>query len=85
MVETVFTIAVILIVVGLLIAVPVFTIEIPSGVATTLISLCKGACYLLPIKLLMPIIIASFSYHTFKFLWSVFLRVKSFLPTGGGT
>lgn len=84
MVETIFTIAVILIVVGLLVAVPVFTIEIPTGVATTLISVCKSACYLLPIKLLMPIIIASFSYHTFRFLWSVFLRVKSFLPTRRG-
>lgn len=85
MVQTIFTITVILITVGLLVAVPVFTIEIPTGVATTLISICKSACYLLPIKLLMPIIVASFSYHTFRFLWSIFLRVKSFLPTGGGT
>lgn len=85
MVETIFTIAVVLIAVALLVAVPVFTIEIPTGVAATLISICKSACYLLPIKLLMPIIIASFSYHTFRFLWAVFLRVKSFLPIGGGT
>ena len=84
MVETIFTIAVILIAVGLLVAVPVFTIEIPVGVATTLINVCKSACYLLPIKLLMPIIIASFSYHTFRFLWAIFLRVKSFLPTRRG-
>lgn len=85
MVQTIFTIAVILIAVGLLVAVPIFTIEIPVGVASTLINICKSACYLLPIKLLMPIIIGSFSYHTFRFLWAVFLRVKSFLPTGGGT
>lgn len=82
MIETIFALAMVLLALTLLIAVPSLTISIPSSVATTLISICKMSAYLLPIKLLMPIIIFSFSFHTFRFLWSVFLRVKSFIPMG---
>lgn len=80
MVETIFIIAMVSIVVVMLIAVPALTITIPSGIANTLISICSTACYLLPIKLLMPLILFSFTFTTFRFVWSVFLRVKSFIP-----
>lgn len=84
LIETIFIVAMVVIVVGLLITVPSLSITIPSGVATTLISVCEVSAYLLPIKILMPIIVFSFTYHTFRFVWSVFLRVKSFIPSSGG-
>ena len=84
MIETIFIVAMVAIVVTMLIAVPALSISIPVGIADTLISVCKMACYLFPIKLLMPLVLFSFSVTTFRFVWSVFLRVKSFIPTGGG-
>ena len=78
MVEVIFFLVVIAVLIVLLIAVPSLSITIPSNIATTLISICKTASYLLPIKLLMPLIIFSFAFNTFIFSWAVFLRVKSF-------
>lgn len=83
MVQTIFVIAMVGIIVVLLVAIPVLSISIPSGVAETLISICQVSAYFLPIKLLMPLVLFSFTFHTFRFLWSVFLRVKSFIPMGG--
>lgn len=84
MIQTIFIVAMVVIAIGLLVSVPVLSISIPASVASSLISICQVSAYLLPIKLLMPIIIFSFSFHTFKFLWAVVLRVKSFIPMGGG-
>lgn len=83
MIEVIFCVAMVLLVVGLLVAVPSLSISIPANIASTLLEICKGACYLLPIKLLMPIVLFSFTFNAFRFLWSVFLRVKSFIPSGG--
>lgn len=84
MIQTIFVIAMVVIAIGLLIAVPTLSISIPSSVASTLLSVCANASYLLPIKLLMPIVFFELSFQTFRFLWSIFLRVKSFIPMGGG-
>lgn len=83
MVQTIFIIAMVSIVVVMLVSVPALSITIPVGIADTLISVCSMAGYLLPIKLLMPIILFELSFHTFRFVWAVFLRVKSFIPMGG--
>ncbi len=83
MVQTLFIIAMVSIVVVMLVAIPTLSISIPAGIANTLISICKLSAYLLPVKLLMPLILFSFTFHTFRFVWSVFLRVKSFIPMGG--
>ena len=85
MIEVIFFIAMVAIVVVMLVAVPALTITIPTDVASTLISICQVASYLLPIKLLMPLVLFSFTFNTFRFLWSVFVRVKSFIPTGGSS
>lgn len=82
MVQTLFIIAMVSIVVVMLIAIPTLSISIPVGIASTLISICKLSAYLLPIKLLMPLVLFSFTFHTFRFVWAVFLRVKSFIPGG---
>lgn len=84
MLNIIFIVAMFIFVVGLLVALPVFTIQIPAGICDILIDFLSKACYFFPIKALMPLIILSIGFTSFHFVWSVFLRVKSFIPHGGG-
>lgn len=43
-----------------------------------------NVAYIFPIKALMPIIIISSSLINFDIIWSIILRLKSFIPTMGG-
>ena len=83
MAMVVFLIAMAILGLGLLIAIPVMTFQIPTGIAVTIIDICSKASYFLPIKILMPIILFSITLNTVRFVFNIVLRVKSFIPTMG--
>lgn len=63
---------------------PDLSFSIPEGFKSVFFDLFNAVVYFFPIRLLLPIITVSLSYHTFKFFWKVFLRIKSFIPGMGG-
>ena len=68
---------------GLLNMLPDMNFIIPSNVADTICNVVSGACYFLPILLLLPLMAFSLSWGIFKLVWAIILRVKSFVPTMG--
>ena len=46
-------------------------------------SLSSGIGYVFPIAGLTPIFTISLAIYTFRIVWSIILRVKSFIPTMG--
>lgn len=59
------------------------TIEFPVNIFNGLNSLMYGVGYILPLVQLMPILITSFAFYSFKIAWAIAMRVKSFIPTMG--
>lgn len=49
-----------------------------------LIDIFTGIGCLIPMCDLLPLIITSLSIWSFRFAWSIILRIKSFIPTLGG-
>jgi len=62
---------------------PNMNFTIPQGVTDTICGVVQSACYFLPVTLLLPILLFSFGLSTFKVVWAIVLRVKSFIPTMG--
>lgn len=63
---------------------PVVDFNIPAGVFDVLPSLLNGIGYFIPIRGLLPILVFSISFHSFRFVYRVILRIKSFIPFIGG-
>lgn len=63
---------------------PTINITIPSGICTTIANFFAGVTYFFPIRALLPILIFSISLVGFKIVYSLILKVKSFIPTMGG-
>ena len=68
---------------GFLNLLPNLDFVIPGNVVDSVCDFVSAASYLLPIKLLMPIVVFSFALATFRFVWAIILRIKSFIPTMG--
>lgn len=64
---------------------PDINFDIPSDVISNLGNVLSGVTYFFPIKELMPILYISITIIGFRFVYSVFLVVKSFIPTISGS
>ena len=60
---------------------PTIDISIPDGVFNVLGNLLNGIGYFIPVRGLLPIFLFSISFHSFRFVWKIMLRIKSFIPT----
>lgn len=60
-----------------------FSFELPSGIYTTLYNISKGVGYVLPLPFLISISVIKIGIHSFRLVWSIILRIKSFIPTMG--
>lgn len=56
-----------------------------STVRDTLINIFHGVGILFPFDALMPLIYATISLHVFRLALAIILRIKSFIPSLGGT
>lgn len=63
---------------------PDLSFSVPDGFKSAFFDFFNMVVYFFPIRLIIPIVIISFSYNSFKFIWKVVLRVKSFIPGLGG-
>jgi hypothetical protein len=54
-----------------------------SGIIESGKQLLSGIGYVLPMGALMPILVASLAIDSFRFIWYVVIRVKSFIPLMG--
>lgn len=78
-------------IINLFVALPTFLlsllpdafIELPPDVFKIVSEVFYGIGYVLPMKGLFPIIVASFAIISFEVTWSIVLRIKSFIPTMG--
>ena len=64
---------------------PTIDITIPDGVFSVLPNLLNGIGYFIPVRGLLPILLFSISIHSFRFVYKVILRIKSFIPTISGS
>lgn len=64
-------------------AMPSFTFAIPDVAFGPLVSVVNTLGYIVPIKALLPILVASSILTTGQIAWAFLLRVKSFIPTMG--
>lgn len=62
---------------------PDIDFAIPDDVFSGLQYIFNGIAYFLPIKSLLPIIFIDVSISVFHIVWSIILRIKSFIPTMG--
>lgn len=60
-----------------------FNFSLPAGVYDTLYNISKGVGYVLPLPFLLSISAIKLGIHSFRLIWSVILRIKSFIPTMG--
>lgn len=60
-----------------------FNFSFPEGVYDTLYNISKGVAFVLPLKFLLSIFAIKLSIHAFRLVWSIVIRVKSFIPTMG--
>lgn len=68
---------------GLIIILPTLSFTIPDNICRTIANFFAGVTYFFPIKALLPILIFSVALNSFKILYNLILRVKSFIPTMG--
>ena len=66
-------------------ALPPLDISIPSNLFDTVTSVFYGLGYVLPLVGLAPIVGMELAISFFKIVIAIVLRVKSFIPTMGGT
>lgn len=57
----------------------VFNIVIPEGAFETILSIIRPLGYFLPTDIILVCLLVSFSLDKFHVLWSLFLRLKSFV------
>ena len=60
-----------------------FNLELPANMFEILNDLLVGVSYVVPVVRLLPIFYSIIGIATFKALWSVVIRIKSFIPTMG--
>lgn len=65
--------------------IPSPNITIPVDVFSNMGDVFGAIGYIVPWKGLLPIFTISFSIVGFRILWAIILRIKSFIPTLGGT
>lgn len=61
----------------------VITLEIPENIFNGFDSILNLLGFMFPVSGLLPILIISFSIKSFQLIWSLVLRIKSFIPTMG--
>lgn len=67
-----------------LLSLPVIgNLEIPNDVFNGISGFLANVAYILPVKDLLPILIVSAGLDHFTTIWSLILRIKSFIPTMG--
>lgn len=64
---------------------PDINISIPSGIVSNISNFISGVTYFFPIKALLPILFISLSITGFRIIYSIFLVIKSFIPTISGS
>lgn len=57
----------------------VLNIVIPEGAFDTILSIIRPLGYFLPTDIILTCLLVSFSLDNFHVLWSLFLRLKSFV------
>lgn len=62
---------------------PDLNFQIPAEFQDTFFNLFNSVVYFLPVRLCLPIIIFWLSFQTFKIIWKIILRIKSFIPGMG--
>lgn len=60
-------------------------IAIPENALSSMGDVFGAIGYIVPWKGLLPIFTISFSILGFRIMWAFILRIKSFIPTLGGT
>lgn len=60
-----------------------FTFTIPSGVFIGLVTLAKDLGYIFPVMAILPIFGIKFGLRILSFMWTIILKIKSFIPTMG--
>lgn len=61
-----------------------FNLELPSNFFNTLENLSSGVGYVIPVAKLLPIFVVTIALYSFRIVWAIIIRVKSFIPTMGG-
>lgn len=59
------------------------SLDIPEGVFDWWYNIFDVLTYVFPVWAILPIIFITFAITGFSFIWSIILRVKSFIPTMG--
>lgn len=62
---------------------PSLNFTIPGGVLSVTTIMFNGIGYVLPVADLLPILFFSILFDNFHVVWSIILRIKSFIPTMG--
>lgn len=60
-----------------------FNVALPDSFFSTLDNISSGVGYVLPVAGLLPIFLVTIGVYTFRIVWSIVIRVKSFIPTMG--
>lgn len=60
-----------------------FDFSLPTGIYDTLYNISKGVAFVLPLPFLISIFAIKLGIHSFRFIWSLVIRIKSFIPTMG--
>lgn len=68
---------------GLISLLPTINFTIPANICHTIANFFAGVTYFFPIKALLPILVFSVALNSFKIIYNLLLRVKSFIPTMG--
>lgn len=59
------------------------TIAIPLGIYEPLLDAIVAIGSLMPVAQLLPILVIEFSVQSFRIIWALIIRAKSFIPTMG--
>ena len=59
------------------------SLAIPEGTFTWWYNIFDVLTYIFPVWAVLPILFITFAITGFSFIWSIILRVKSFIPTMG--
>jgi hypothetical protein len=57
--------------------------EAVTGSLDVFVPYLKTVGYVFPVAALSPILLFSFGWYSFKFIWALVLRIKSFVPAWG--
>lgn len=68
---------------GFISILPSLNFTIPDNIINTISNFFNGITYFFPIKALLPILTFSIALTGFRILYSLMLRVKSFIPGMG--